>query len=154
MLASVITALLFAYEMKTHDLHNFALEIDRKGKCNSHNNACSAGSRENKEDFMKKLVISSLMLGTLIFVAPSTEAKTTSSLSASGNQQIIIQPVRGRRGRWYNRRTRVVTTTRVRWVGPYRYRETIRTTYFANGRTRTVVVSRVRLGGRRVYRNY
>jgi hypothetical protein len=91
------------------------------------------------------------MLGTMMFVVPSAEAKAVSSASA-GAPQIIVQPGRRNRGRW-NRRTRVVTTTRVRWVGPYRYRETIRTTYFANGTSRTVIVNRVRLGGRRI-RNY
>lgn len=100
---------------------------------------------------MKKLIISTLMLGSIVFVAPSTEAKTNSSVEAG--QQIVIQPVRNRRGRW-NRRTRVVTSTRITRVGRYRYRETIRTTYFANGSTRTVVISRVRLGGRRWVRNY
>jgi len=91
------------------------------------------------------------MLGTMMFVVPSAEAKATST-SVVSSPQIIVQPGRNR-GRW-NRRTRTVTTTRIRWVGPYRYRETIRTTYFANGRTRTVIVNRVRLGGRRIYRNY
>lgn len=101
---------------------------------------------------MKKLLVLSLMLGTMIFVVPSTEAKALSGKSV-GTPQIIVQTGRRNRGRWNNRRTRIVTTTRVRWVGPYRYRETIRTTYFANGRTRTVIVNRVRLGGRRI-RNY
>lgn len=99
---------------------------------------------------MKKLIILSLMLGTMVIVVPSVEAKEiTTSVTAA--PQIIVQPGR----RWNrNRRTRTVISTRIRWVGPYRYRETIRTTYFANGRTRTVVIRRVRLGGRRVYRNY
>jgi hypothetical protein len=91
------------------------------------------------------------MLGTMMFVVPSAEAKAVSGTSV-GTPQIIVQTGRRNRGRW-NRRTRVVTTTRVRWVGPYRYRETIRTTYFANGTSRTVIVNRVRLGGRRI-RNY
>ena len=102
---------------------------------------------------MKKVIVTSLMLGAMAFVVPSAEAKATSTTtSVTPAQQIIIQPTRNR-GR-FNRRTRTVTSTRVRWVGRYRYRETIRTTYFANGRTRTVVVNRVRLGGRRGYRNY
>lgn len=101
---------------------------------------------------MKKLIILSLMLGTMVVVVPSVEAKEmTASVTAA--PQIIVQP--GRNRRWNrNRRTRTVVSTRIRWVGPYRYRETIRTTYFANGRTRTVVIRRVRLSGRRVYRNY
>jgi hypothetical protein len=98
---------------------------------------------------MKKVIILFLMLGTMIFVVPSAQAKELAT-SVSADPQINVRI--GRRGR-SNRRTRVVTSTRIRWISGYRYRETIRTTYFANGRTRTVVVNRVRLGGRR-YRNY
>ncbi len=103
---------------------------------------------------MKKLVILSLMLVTSAIFVPSAEAReTATSLTNATAPQIYVQPRRNRR--WNsNRRTRTVTTTRIRWVGPYRYRETIRTTYFANGRTRTNVISRVRLSGRRGYRNY
>ena len=101
---------------------------------------------------MKKLIIFTLMLGTMVVVTPSVEARETAASASSLSQQIIVQPRRNRRG--WNRRTRTVTSTRIRWVGPYRYRETIRTTYFANGRTRTTVIRRVRLSGRRVYRNY
>ena len=97
---------------------------------------------------MKKLLILSLMIGALGIVVPSAEAKTTAAVTTS--QQIDVRIGQPRR----YRRTRTVMTTRVRWVGGTRYRETIRTTYFANGRTRTVIVNRVRLGGRRIYRNY
>ena len=101
---------------------------------------------------MKKTLISFLILGTLAFVAPAAEAKTAAAVTA--DPQINVQIGRNNR-RWNrNRRTRVVTSTRTTWSGGVRYRETIRTTYFANGRTRTVVVSRVRLGGRRYIRNY
>ena len=94
------------------------------------------------------------MLVTTVIVVPSAEAReSAASLSASAGSQVYVQPRRNRR--WNrNRRTRNVISTRIRWVGPYRYRETIRTTYFANGRTRTVVIRRVRLSGRRTYRNY
>ena len=98
---------------------------------------------------MRKLIILSLMLGSAVIALPSAAEAASTTVAATSGTQIIYQPARNRRGRW-NRRTRVVTSTRVRWVGPYRYRETIRTTYFANGTTRTVVVSRVRLTGRRV----
>ena len=88
----------------------------------------------------------------MVFVVPSAEAKSTVA-SVTADPQIRLQiGNRRRRGR-----TRVVTTTRTTWINGVRYRETLRTTYFANGRTRTVVTSRVRLGGRRfnrVYRNY
>src|SRR5688500_14735761 len=100
---------------------------------------------------MKKTLISFLILGTIAFAAPAAEAKVTAA-AVTADPQINVQI--GRNNRRYNRRTRVVTTTRTRWVNGVRYRETIRTTYFRNGRTRTVIVNRVRLGGRRIYRNY
>jgi hypothetical protein len=97
------------------------------------------------------------MVGSMMFALPAVEAAAASTTVTTA-QDIIIQPARNRRGRWNNRRfapRRVVTSTRTTWVNGVRYRETIRTTYFANGRTRTVVVNRVRLGGRRGYiRNY
>lgn len=99
---------------------------------------------------MKKTLISFLILGTLAFIAPAAEAKTAAAISADPQINVQIGPNRRRN----NRRTRVVTSTRTTWSGGVRYRETIRTTYFANGRTRTVVVNRVRLGGRRYVRNY
>lgn len=108
------------------------------------------GVKLNKGGIMRKLIVLSLMLGTMILVVPSTEAKTTVA-TVTADPQISVQiGNRRRRGR-----TRTVTSTRTTWVNGVRYRETIRTTYFANGRTRTVVVSRVRLGGgRRNPRNY
>ena len=49
------------------------------------------------------------------------------------------------RNRRNNRRTRTVTTTRIVREGRWRYRETIRITYMANGRTRTQVIRRERI---------
>lgn len=107
---------------------------------------------------MKKLIISTLMLVTAVIVVPSAvEAKEAATSVTTATAPQIYTQRRTRRGynnrRWNNRRSRTVTTTRIRWVGPYRYRETIRTTYFANGRTRTDVIRRVRLNNRRTYRN-
>lgn len=94
---------------------------------------------------MKKLFIFSLMLVAVGITAPFAEAKTASTTAITAAEpQIYTQP-RNRRVR------RAVTTTRIRWVGRYRYRETVRVTYMPNGRTRTQVISRVRLGGRRNY---
>jgi hypothetical protein len=86
------------------------------------------------------------MLAAGVVVLPAVEANAA---TVAAPQVITMRqrPVRYRRGR-----TRVVTTTRITRVGPLRYRETIRTTYLANGRTRTQVINRVRLG--RGYRNY
>lgn len=91
---------------------------------------------------MKKLLTLSLMLGAMAFAIPSAaEAKTTNA--AVSTPQIRVQI--GRNRRWYNRRVRTVTTTRIRRDGFRTYRETIRTTYLPNGRTRTVIVNRVRI---------
>lgn len=88
---------------------------------------------------MRKLFVLSMMLGTLIFVVPSAEAKATAAVSADPqNYARIGQPRR--------RYRRVVTRTRITRIGRYRYRETIRITYLPNGSTRTRVISRVRLG--------
>ena len=93
---------------------------------------------------MKKLLISSLMLGTIAVFVPSAEAKTSATSAAPDTQVQIRVNQPGRR--WGNRRTRTVVRTRISYVGGYRYRVTYRTTYFANGRTSTQVIRRVRLG--------
>ena len=97
---------------------------------------------------MKKLILSALILGTCIVVVPSIEAKTTDT-NMNADPQIRVQIGRNHRRRY--RRARTVTRTRITRVGRWRYRETIRTTYFANGTSRTVVINRVRLGR---WRNY
>jgi hypothetical protein len=105
---------------------------------------------EQRELIMKKLILSALILGTSIVVVPSIEAKTTSTgLTANADPQIRVQIGRSNRRRY--RRARTVVRTRITRVGAYRYRETIRTTYFPNGMTRTVVINRVRLNR---WRNY
>ena len=94
---------------------------------------------------MKKLLLSALILGTAVFVVPSSaEAATTSTTAAVADPQIRVQ-IGGNRNRW--RRARTVISTRYTRVGRYRYRETIRTTYMPNGRVRRQVISRVRVGG-------
>jgi len=97
---------------------------------------------------MKKLLLSALILGTSIVVVPSIEAKTTAT-NLNADPQIRVQI--GRNSRRGYRRARTVVRTRVTRVGAYRYRETIRTTYFPNGTSRTVVINRSRLGR---WRNY
>ena len=92
---------------------------------------------------MKKILIFALMLGSIGLVVPTAEARTA-DISAGTTTETTQLWRQRRRGR------RIVTTTRIRRIGPYRYRETIRVTYLANGRTRTQVIRRVRLaGGRR-----
>jgi hypothetical protein len=92
---------------------------------------------------MKKVLIFALLVGSIGIVAPAAQAKAAET--SVGTTTETTQTWRQRR-----RTRRVVTTTRIRRVGPYRYRETIRVTYLPNGRTRTQVIRRVRLtGGRR-----
>ena len=93
---------------------------------------------------MKKLLIFALLLGTIGVVAPSAEARTAETSVGAPTEAPQVWRQRRR-----NRTRRVVTTTRIRRVGPYRYRETVRITYLPNGRTRTQVIRRVRLSGRR-----
>ena len=97
---------------------------------------------------MKKLILSALMLGTSIVAVPSIQARSTAA-AVTTDPQIRIQIGRNNR-RYYNRR-RAVTTTRIRRVGPWTYRETIRTVYRPNGTTRTTVVNRERLNRWRSY---
>ncbi len=96
---------------------------------------------------MKKFLVFSAMLGAMIFAVPSVEAKSAAT-SASADPQIRVRigDQRRNRGRWNNRRTRTVVTTRVTRVGRFRYRERIRTTYHANGRVTRQVLSRTRIG--------
>ena len=92
---------------------------------------------------MKKILLSMLMLGTLAFVVPAGEAFAATPAVSPGPQiRVRIGPQRNRG------RVRVVTSTRIVREGRTRYRETIRTTYFPNGRTRTEVINRVRIGWR------
>jgi len=89
-----------------------------------------------------------LILGTSIVAVPSIQAKTTTGMTAL-DPQIRVQIGSNRRARY--RRARTYVTTRVRRVGPWRFRETVRTTYLPNGATRTVVINRQRLSR---WRNY
>ena len=98
---------------------------------------------------MKRAIILSLMLGTAVVALPAIEANAATPNTVTNPQVITVQrqqPAGWRRGR--RGRTRVVTSTRITQVGRVRFRETVRTTYFANGRTQTVVIRRERLGWR------
>jgi len=92
---------------------------------------------------MKKFLALTLLLGASIVFVPSIEAKTNSAaaLNNSADPQIRVQIG----GRQRNRRTRVVTRTRIVRSGRLTYRETYRITYLPNGRTRTQVISRTRV---------
>ena len=91
---------------------------------------------------MKKILIFALMLGTVGLVAPAAEAK---SGAPSIDTAVETPQVWRRQQRNRNRVRRAVTTTRIRRVGPFRYRETVRITYLPNGRTRTQVIRRTRI---------
>jgi hypothetical protein len=94
---------------------------------------------------MKKLLISSLIFGSLAVVVPAANAAPASA-SVSVDPQIRVQ-IGNQRGR-----RRVVrsarTYTRIVGYGRNRVRETVRVVYLPNGRTRTTVISRSRIGGR------
>jgi hypothetical protein len=98
---------------------------------------------------MKKLLILTLMIGTVAVFVPAVEAKSSNTAVITEAQQLWEGPQRrGRQNdrRWNNnRRTRTYTTTRVVRRGRALYRETIRVTRYSNGRTRTQVIRRVRI---------
>lgn len=89
---------------------------------------------------MKKLLILSLILGTIAIAAPVTEAKSSSAnITTAAPQLWEGQPRRNRRGAYSVVRTRTVR------IGYRVYRERYRITYLPNGRTRVRIVSRVRI---------
>jgi hypothetical protein len=95
---------------------------------------------------MKKLIILTLMIGTVAIFVPAVDAKSSNAVTAEA--QLWEGPQRrGRQNdrRWNNNRTRTYTTTRVVRRGRAMYRETIRVTRYANGRTRSQVIRRVRI---------
>lgn len=96
---------------------------------------------------MKKLLILSLILASGAIVVPAAEVgSAAASAIETAAPQVYVQ----RRGRNWNRRNRrTIIRSRIRWIGRYRYRETIRVTRYPNGRVRTEVIRRVRLPGRR-----
>jgi hypothetical protein len=90
---------------------------------------------------MKKLIISAIMLGSLVFAVPLAEANAAPTSAGAADPQLWRgQPRRARYGRTYS-----VVRTRIVRRGWVRYRETYRITYHRNGRTTTRVISRVRI---------
>lgn len=94
---------------------------------------------------MKKLLILSLILGSIAVVVPEAKA-APATLAAEADPQIRVQVGPQRNRRVINRRVRTRTYTRIVNIGRNRYRETVRVTTQPNGRTRTQVISRVRIG--------
>jgi hypothetical protein len=90
---------------------------------------------------MKKLILSAALLGSMA-VIPAAANTTTNSSSSVDRPQIQVRIGNNRRVR----RVRVVTSTRTVGAGRNRYRETVQTTYYPNGRVVTRVVSRQRVG--------
>lgn len=95
---------------------------------------------------MKKLLGLTLSLASIGFVASSTEAKAAES-HASPAATVVASTAapQWRRGRWNNRRARVVTQTRLVRSGRRVYRETYQVRYLPNGGTQTRLISRVRV---------
>lgn len=91
---------------------------------------------------MKRVLIFSIILGSLALVVPAADAKT--SFSAAVEQRVVYVGPPQRNRRW-NRRPYSVIRTRIVRIGFRRYRETVRITYLPNGRTRYQVIRRVRI---------
>jgi hypothetical protein len=95
---------------------------------------------------MKRFLTIAFILAGAIVAAPAIEANTVDNSSSAISNYKGPQVPWNRGRRWNNnRRVRVVTTTRTRRVGFRVFRETVRTTYFPNGRVTTQVISRVRI---------
>ena len=95
---------------------------------------------------MKKLITLSLLLVTFAFSATFASAQSynpQNDRSWRNNQRNNQRNQRNQR--WNNRRVRTVTQTRIVRQGYRTIRETIRITYFPNGRTTTQVISRTRI---------
>ncbi|HEY0322679.1 MAG TPA: hypothetical protein VGC66_17125 [Pyrinomonadaceae bacterium] len=99
---------------------------------------------------MKKLLALTLSLASMVFVAPSTEAKVrdgASSQTTIVGAESIPQQRRnpGIWGRRNNRRAHVTTQTRLVRYGRQLFRETYQVRYLPNGRTQVMLISRVRV---------
>ena len=95
---------------------------------------------------MKKFLVLSLLLGSIIFTVSSVEAKTTSENSKNMIGISSAQQDRYYQNRRYNNQRSVRIVTRNVRRGRQIYRETYRVTYNnRNGRTRTQLISRVRI---------
>jgi hypothetical protein len=99
---------------------------------------------------MKKLLALTLSLASMVFVAPSAEAKvrdtsaspTTIAVATSIQQQRRSLGMWGRRN---NRRAQVITQTRLVRYGRQLFRETYQVRVLPNGRTQAMLISRVRV---------
>lgn len=93
---------------------------------------------------MKKLLVFTLSLASIGFIASSAEART-SGLSASPAANVMATRAAPQWQRRRNSRVRVVTQTRIVRLGRRVYRETYQIRYLPNGRTQTRLISRVRI---------
>lgn len=98
---------------------------------------------------MKKLLLTLVLLSSVTFIVPSTNANT--AMPAVGKPQIRIQ-IGQRRRRWRDRDRAYGerigygrTFTRDVQRGWRIYRETYQVRYLPNGMTQTVLISRVRI---------
>jgi hypothetical protein len=103
---------------------------------------------------VKKLLIFTILMASMVFVVPASEAKATDNTNLSGSTEL-----QQRRGRLYeqrrrdqirynlgnNRRTRTVYRSTLVRRGYRLYRYTYRITYHRNGRVTRRLVSRSRV---------
>jgi hypothetical protein len=97
---------------------------------------------------VKKFLGLIFVVATMIFVAPSAQAKTSSdndNIRISTNFAPQRQYRRYEQRNRYNRRARTFFQTRYVRSGYRLYRNTYRVTYLPNGRIRTRLVSRARV---------
>ncbi|MDQ3749278.1 MAG: hypothetical protein M3367_09760 [Acidobacteriota bacterium] len=95
---------------------------------------------------MKKFLALLLLLGSIIFMVSSVEARTTTENTKNSVELNTVPQNRYYQNRRSNQRAVRIVTRNVR-RGRQIYRETYRVTYnYRNGRTRTQLISRVRIG--------
>ena len=86
-----------------------------------------------------------MLVGSIAFVAPSAEAKSTDSRSSLNVETNHVQVRNGYRVRPNGRVVRVATRSRLVRVGRRLYRETYQIRVLPNGRATTRLISRVRV---------
>jgi hypothetical protein len=104
-----------------------------------------AGKISGRENMLKKFLILSMILGSMIFGISSTaEAKTSNSIGSNGEPQWQKNQKNNRRWR-NNSRARVVTRTRFIYINGRRYREIWQYKYLPNGRVERRLLGRTRV---------
>jgi hypothetical protein len=99
---------------------------------------------------VKKLLIFTVLMASMVFVVPASEAKTADNANLSNALELQqrrgrLYEQRRRSNRRYNRRARTVYRSTLVRRGYRLYRYTYRITYLPNGRVIRRLVSRTRV---------